>query len=788
MRLLNNRKVAEPGMRENSLLTATKFSNTKELREDTVAQKHSQNDPVALQGRKRKTRFSHDEPVSATEESHQAQQLKQWQELPNQQPLLQQQQQQELMQHSSQLITPHPNMQSIQNPKRKSRFNPLPDTINCAEGAVTMQSQTNENGSHFAVEGNQVHDNYNHTPQQYQPRQLVEDRHNFPVLGWENHKSDDQKGVVRGELNDKSCADNVNRFYDQSIAVYHIGIPTDRTVTSMDMPPNSSSIGSESRYGIHNRPSTDDERRLNTETRHRLTNVAMSTSIYNGEFKNGKNEVAKELPVLFSTMDSITRFGGTDKQVYVHPITKDDLPLQKSTMAATNINSVNATKPETNNDSAKLTPLSSKDSKDKELEDGEVIEGSDLEDGEVVEDEKEDINPTNPIKESVVVQEFENFVSKPLFAECGVGNPTMTIIAPCLPPIEVMFGHSLPPTTELHDMHASSIERPHFEANNSMYIEMYKDSTFQSASSAHNLYSNMQTTMNINSPLSHPNYVSVDNQTAFLDHGEFAESSPYDNHVPLTQTHQNMHLYLEGQFEPASISPPPPPHSMYTSGPLSHHMDIADHPLPPLYQNVIIEREESSMYTAHPSRNLFTNSDTYLDRQADPPVYSLRNVYLEHPQAQSTDANRYSSQENHFPHNDDMQLDHLAHQFIANDFEPNMSASRQNIQWDSSFVPPLPRNSDHHVSNNNIDSAYPMALSNEVAPPIPSHSNGSHYFHPPPPPQPPRNPYMGHHSSQSQQLLPRESFSAPPPPPEVQFRMQNRDPSIATRTYKKYSR
>ena len=38
---------------------------------------------------------------------------------------------------------------------------------------------------------------------------------------------------------------------------------------------------------------------------------------------------------------------------------------------------------ETNNDSAKLTPLSSKDSKDKELEDGEVIEGSDLEDGEV---------------------------------------------------------------------------------------------------------------------------------------------------------------------------------------------------------------------------------------------------------------------------------------------------------------------------------------------------------------------------------------------------------------------
>ena len=38
---------------------------------------------------------------------------------------------------------------------------------------------------------------------------------------------------------------------------------------------------------------------------------------------------------------------------------------------------------ETNNDSAKLTPLSSKDSKDKELEDGEVIEGSDLEDVEV---------------------------------------------------------------------------------------------------------------------------------------------------------------------------------------------------------------------------------------------------------------------------------------------------------------------------------------------------------------------------------------------------------------------
>jgi hypothetical protein len=315
---------------------------------------------------------------------------------------------------------------------------------------------------------------------------------------------------------------------------------------------------------------------------------------------------------------------------------------------------------------------------------------------------------------------------------------------------------------------------------------MYKDSTLQSASSAHNLYSNMQTTMNINLPLSHPNYVSVDNQTAFLDHGEFAESTSYDNHVPLTQTHQNMHLYLEGQFEPASISPPPP-HSMYTSGSLSHHMDIADHPLP-LYQNVIMEREESSMYTAHPSRNLFTNSDTYLDRQADPPVYSLRNVYLEHHQAQSADANRYSSQENHFPHNDDMQQDHLAHQFIANDFEPNMSASRQNIQWDSSFVPPLTRNSDHHISNNNIDSAYPMALSNEVAPPIPSHSNGSNYFHPPPPPQPPRNPYMGHHSSQSQQLLPRESFSAPPPPPEVQFRMQNRHPGIATRTYKKYSR
>ena len=40
---------------------------------------------------------------------------------------------------------------------------------------------------------------------------------------------------------------------------------------------------------------------------------------------------------------------------------------------------------ETNNDPAKLTPLSSKDSKDKELEDGEVIEESDLEDGEVIE-------------------------------------------------------------------------------------------------------------------------------------------------------------------------------------------------------------------------------------------------------------------------------------------------------------------------------------------------------------------------------------------------------------------
>ena len=796
LRLHSNRKVSDSRTLGNSLSVVTELSSAATARGDrgcidtVVPQNDYRADPAALNGKKRKSRFSHHEPLSTSQDAHHGQlHPQQWQDIPDPQLQMQQQQQQqqEHQLQSLQFDTPHLRAGSLQNPKRKSRFNQLPDAIppgNRIEDS--FPSQTNDISLNFAVDSTHFHDNYNEVGPPYQQRQPLEGGHQYPIIDWGNRANDDFyneanrfHGSGGNEWKYPIPLNDVRGLHHQSLDETRL-FGEYQDPTARDAPSNSSvsvPVSEPRCAAIYGRATHDESSIVHRSINDRLSNISVDSNSFNRGFNAGseQNKASQEERAFCSATNSINRSGDKTAPSAEKSISENGLPPDNSTFAAAAaaaaMDPISITKKsETMNvSSANAVALSSKTTKDSDLEDGEVIEEDDLEEGEVVEDGEEDSRQNDPPQETVaVVREFGNFVAKQLLNENNIAV-AMPIIAPCLPSMEVMFGHnSHLPLSERTNPDSSRIEHLPLEEND-MFSGRHQNSTFHSIStSTHAQFLERQSNPSLNPPLPPPTYVRLGEQVDFMDRDVFTERTPYHSASTLTHPRQNMNMYMEGQFDPAIHAPPH--HTAYIDGPPNHGMDVAVHPLP-AYHNMTIERAIESDTRVHPSQShsMFVNSNTYLERQVDPVTYH-HNAYVEQAPAHNTDAIRaYNpSHAHHISFMDDRLADHRTglpplhrHQFEANNFEPtsNLPVPRQYLQWDSADAP-QPSNSHHHFLYNTESSAYPMTRSNAVAPPMHSHSNPSHYVHPP---LPPRNQGMEHHSSQSQQLFPNAYFVPPPP-------------------------
>eukprot|EP01035_Chromulina_nebulosa_P020758 gene20758-26915_t len=752
LRLLGNRKVSDPRVRGSSLPVAPELSNTTTIRGDrgdvdSIAPKNDHlADPVGLNEKKRKSRFSHHEPVSTSQDCNH---------------------EQFDVQHGS-----------LQNPKRKSRFSQVPAAI-LPNSSVedSFPPQTNDSSLAFVADSTHFHDNYNKVAPPYQHQQL-EGGFQYPVTGWVNLANDNFYNETNRIHDSDRCewkypvpSNDVQGFQYQSLDVtrrfgeYH-------DPTAKDVPSNSFGPVNEQRCGIYG-PAIHDESstayRTINESHHWLPNISVNSNIFDREFNSKENKVAEEESALSTASDSIIHSVESTVPSMEKSIPKNGLPPDNAITARVVLAAAAAIDPNKLELSSAVIS-SSKDPKSiSDLEDGEVVEEDDLEEGEVVEGGEEDSTQNDPAQESVAVQEFGSFVAKPLYSEYSEDNVAvaMPIIAPCLPPMEVMFGHSILPLSESADTNFSNFEHLPLEKNDT-FPERHTNSTYQSTST-HNLYMERQTNPPLNPPLPPSKYVRVGEQTNFMDRDVLTERTPYYSASTLTHhTRQNMNIYTERQIEPLNRPPPPPPQTAYIDGPPNHRMDVSLHPLP-AYQNMTMERAiepaSRAMSSAHPSHSMFVTNNTYLE---DTTTYH-HNAYAEQVPAHNSDAIRaYNPSHAHHISYTDRVADHMTglpplprHQYAASDFEPtaNPPVPCQYLQWDSPDAPPHPpSNSHHHFPYNTESPAYPVT----VAPPMHVHSNPSHYL---PPPLPPRNQIMErHHSSQSQQhMFPNAFFPAPSP-------------------------